>query len=72
MVFFGKVHVFLSLDLSYLEQTEPSSPLKYLDAGSIPFKKVTQFSLGNNVLDAPASNSNGSLSRDSCVLSTYL
>jgi hypothetical protein len=27
------------VDLSYLEQTEPSSPLKYLDAGSIPFKK---------------------------------
>jgi hypothetical protein len=31
------------------------------------FEKLIQFSQGNNVLDAPTSNPNGSLSRDTCV-----
>jgi hypothetical protein len=29
---------FNSVDLFYLEQTEPTSPLKYLVVGSIPLK----------------------------------
>jgi hypothetical protein len=32
----------------------------------------TQFSQGNNVLDAPASDTNGFLWRDTCVFSTQL
>jgi hypothetical protein len=34
------------------------------------FEKVTQFSLGNNALDVPASNTDDFLSRDTCVPST--
>jgi hypothetical protein len=34
--------------------------------------KLTQFSQGNNVLDAPASTTKGVLSRDTFVSSTYL
>jgi hypothetical protein len=30
------------------------------------FQKLTQFSLGNHVLDAPASNTDAFLSRDMC------
>jgi hypothetical protein len=36
------------------------------------FQKVNEFSLGNNVLDAPVSNTDGFLSRDTCISSTYL
>jgi hypothetical protein len=35
-------------------------------------QKVTQFSHGNNVLDAYASNTDGFLFRDTCVSSTQL
>jgi hypothetical protein len=31
------------------------------------FEKLTQFSQGSNVLDAPVSNTDGFLSRDPCV-----
>jgi hypothetical protein len=36
------------------------------------FQKRTQFLQGNNVLDAPVSNTNSFLSRDTCVPSTQL
>jgi hypothetical protein len=36
------------------------------------FQKLTQFSQGNNVLDAPHSNVGGFLSRNICVSSTQL
>jgi hypothetical protein len=31
------------------------------------FQKLTEFTLGNNVLDAPASNTDGFVWRDTCV-----
>jgi hypothetical protein len=34
--------------------------------------KLIQFSLRNGILDAPAYDTNGFLSRDTCVLSTQL
>jgi hypothetical protein len=36
------------------------------------FKKLTQFSEGNNVLDATPSHMDGFLLRDTCIFSTYL
>jgi hypothetical protein len=36
------------------------------------FQKVTQISLGNNVLYAPASYTDDFLSRETCVPSNYL
>jgi hypothetical protein len=43
----------------YMEQNEPFSTLKTMICKRYSFQQVTQFSLGNNVLDAPASNSDG-------------
>jgi hypothetical protein len=37
-----------------LEQREPISTLKNLNSRKYSFQKLTQFSQGNNVLDAPA------------------
>jgi hypothetical protein len=36
------------------------------------FQKLTQFSKGNNALEAAASNTDGFLCRDICVSSTHL
>jgi hypothetical protein len=38
------------------------------DGRQYSFQKLTQFSLGNNVLDAPISNIDGFLSRDTVFL----
>jgi hypothetical protein len=46
--------------------------LKHLSCMKCSFEKLTQFSQGNNVLDAPASYTNVSLSRDTGVSSTQL
>jgi hypothetical protein len=56
----------------YLEQNEPSSTLKIMIGSMNSFQKLTQFSEGNIVLHAPASNKYGFLSSDACVSSTYL
>jgi hypothetical protein len=45
---------------------------KFLFAGGIPLKKLTQFLWGNKALDAPAFNTDGFLSRDTYVSSTKL
>jgi hypothetical protein len=36
------------------------------------YQKLTQFSQGNNVLDAPSSNTHGFFARDTCVSSFLL
>jgi hypothetical protein len=63
MVFFGENHVFLQLsaEYAYLCQRELISTLKNLSCRRYSFQKLTQFSQGNNVLDFPASNTDGSL-----------
>jgi hypothetical protein len=38
----------------------------------VSFQKLIQFSKGNNVLDAAASNTDGVLPRDTCISSNYL
>jgi hypothetical protein len=60
---------FNSAEYTYLEQTEPISTLKHLSCSLDSFQKLPQFSQGNNVLDAPASNTDGFLLRDTCVSS---
>jgi hypothetical protein len=55
-----------------LEQKLPFSPLKTLIGRHYSFEKLTQYSQGNNVLDAPSSNINGFLSRDTCVSSNQV
>jgi hypothetical protein len=57
MLFSLEVYViFNSAVLAYLEQNECFSPFKSLMGMQHCFKKLTQFSQGNNVIDAPASN----------------
>jgi hypothetical protein len=63
---------FNSAELAYLEKTEPISTLKILRCRKYSFQKLTQFSQRNNVLNAPASNTDGFLSRDICVSSNSL
>jgi hypothetical protein len=55
-----------------LEQTEPISTLKNLSCRKYSFQKLCQFSQGNNVLDAPASNTSGFITRDTYVSSPQL
>jgi hypothetical protein len=63
---------FISAESAKLEQTEPISTLKTIIFRKCSFKTVTQFSLGNNVLSAPASYTDGFLLIDACVPSNYL
>jgi hypothetical protein len=55
-----------------LEQNETFSTLKTMICRKYSFEKLTQFSQGNNVLDAAASHIHGFLWRDTCVSSTQL
>jgi hypothetical protein len=53
-----------------VEQIEPISILKPMTYSKYSNQKLTQFSQGNNVLDAQVSNTDDFLSRDTCVPST--
>jgi hypothetical protein len=46
------------------------SHLEISDLKEVFFQKLTQFSLGKNVLDAPPCNTGASLLRDTCVSSS--
>jgi hypothetical protein len=46
-----------------LEQNEPFSTLKILICRKYSFLKLTQFSQENNIMDVPASNTDGLFSR---------
>jgi hypothetical protein len=73
MVFFKGFICFFNLaEEAYLEQNEPFSTLKTMICRKYSFQKQTQFSQGNNVLDATASNIDGFLWRGSCVFSIQL
>jgi hypothetical protein len=63
---------FNSAEKAYFLQTEPISTLKNLSCREYSFQKLTQFSQGNNVLDAPAFIKDGFLCRDTCVSSTQM
>jgi hypothetical protein len=69
MVVFGELHVFLQLsEYAYLEQNEPFSTWNTIICRKYSYQKLTQFSQGNHVLDAHASNTDGFLSRDTSFL----
>jgi hypothetical protein len=62
----------LLIDETYLEQMEPVSKLKIMICRKYSFQKPMQLSQRDNVLDAPASNIDSFLQRDTCVSSTEL
>jgi hypothetical protein len=73
MVFFAEIHVFLQLSwIHHLEQPEPISTLKTLICRQYFFQKLSQSAQGNNVLDAPSSNTDIFLWRNTCVSSSLL
>jgi hypothetical protein len=61
---------FNSAEYAYLQETQPISTLKLLSCRKYSSQKLIQFSQGNNVLNSPASNTRGFLSRDTFVSST--
>jgi hypothetical protein len=63
---------FNSTEQASLEPTEPISTLRTTIFKKYSFPKRTQFSMGKNVLVAPASTSDGVLWTDTCVSSTQL
>jgi hypothetical protein len=68
MVFFGEIHVvLLSAEKTHLEQRNTICALKTFSYTEYSLLKVTVFSLGNNVVDAPTPDTNGFLLRDACV-----
>jgi hypothetical protein len=65
--------VFLQLSsIGLFEKNEPFPTLKTTFSTKYSFQKLTQFSQGDNVLDAADSNVDGFLWRDVCVSSTQL
>jgi hypothetical protein len=61
-----------SAELAYLQQIETFSTLKNLICTKYSLQNLSQFSQGNNVQDAAASNIDGFLWTDTCVPSTLL
>jgi hypothetical protein len=53
-----------------VEQNKPLSTFKTMICRKYSFQKLILFLPENNVLDAPASNTDGFLLRDTCVPST--
>jgi hypothetical protein len=53
MGFFGEIHVFLQFSrIGLYKKREPIFTLKNLHCRNDSYKELTQFSLGNNMLDA--------------------
>jgi hypothetical protein len=59
-----------SAEYTHLEQTDPLSTLKYISCRKDSAQKLSQLTQRNNVLGAPASNTDGVPSRDTFVSST--
>ena len=55
-----------------MEQRKPISTLKNLSGRGYDFQKLTSFSHGDNVIDAPVSDTNDFLLRETCVSSPQL
>jgi hypothetical protein len=71
MVYFRDTHGSFNLpEYAFLEQNEPISTLTTVICRKYAFQILSQFSQANNVLDAPASNSDVFMSRDTSVSST--
>jgi hypothetical protein len=63
---------FCSDEYAYLEQKQSISTLKLLSCRKNSFQKLSQYAWGNKVLDATACKTDGFLSRETCLSSTYL
>jgi hypothetical protein len=61
---------FNSAEQAYLEQNESFYTLKVMTFSKYYFQKLLNSYREKNVLNAPASNTDGFLSRDTCVPST--
>jgi hypothetical protein len=73
MVYFGEIHVFLQLNRIDLFGTKRANlHLEKPKLQGVFLSNQTQFSQGNNVLDAPTSNIDGFLWRGTCVSITHL
>jgi hypothetical protein len=73
MLFFREAHVFLKICWIGLFGTKwVSFHLEKSKCRKYSFQKLTEFSQGNQVLDAPASNTDNILPRDTCVSSTQM
>jgi hypothetical protein len=70
--FFGEIQVFHQLRwIGVFGAKRAYQHLETPNLQKVIFQKLTQFSQGNNLLNAPASNTDGFLLRDTCVSSTY-
>jgi hypothetical protein len=70
IVFFREIHVFLQLNWIDLFGTQRDYlHLENRKMQKYAFQKLIQFSQGNTVLDAPTSNADGFVSKDTCVFS---
>ena len=68
--FLWEIHVFLQLNCIDLFGTQRDYlHLENRKMQRYAFQKLIQFSQGNNVLDAPTSNADGFVSKDTCVFS---
>jgi hypothetical protein len=68
MVFFKGFICFFNLaEEAYLEQNEAFSTLETMICRKYSFQKLTQFSQGNNVLDAAAFSVEGFLWKGTCI-----
>jgi hypothetical protein len=63
---------FNSAEQACLEQRDPIYTLQTVTCRKYSFQKLIQYAQEINVLDAPASNTDGFLLRDACVSSTEL
>jgi hypothetical protein len=59
---------FSSVKKAFFEKNEPFSTLKTVILRKYSSQKETKFSMGSKALYFPASNSDGFLSRETCVL----
>jgi hypothetical protein len=71
LVFFGEIYVFLELwTIGLFGGNRTYCNLKIMIFRKYSFQKLTQVLQSNNVLEAHASDTDGFLSRDTCVSST--
>jgi hypothetical protein len=73
MVFFLEIHVFLQLGGRATSGTKRTYlHLENSDNPEVLLKNLTQFAQGNKVLDTTPSKTDGSVSREPCVPSTWM
>jgi hypothetical protein len=72
VLFEGYTYLWNSSEKAYWEQTQPITTLETMVCRKYSFQRVSEFSQGNNLLEAAASNMDGFLWRDTFVSSSQL